>query len=58
MARRYCKCGRKIVVFRSKGRKGVKQGKEDHDLCQRCWESFQNSSRWIRPKADKEPDLC
>ena len=39
MARRYCECGRKIVVFRSKGFKGVKQGKSDHELCQKCWKA-------------------
>ncbi len=43
MARRYCECGRKVVVFRCKGFKGVKQGKEDHELCQRCWESERDS---------------
>lgn len=45
MARRYCKCGRKIVVFKSKGYKGVKQGKDDHDLFQQCWKSFKDSTQ-------------
>ena len=45
--RRYCKCGRKIVVFKCKGVSGVRQGKDDHDLCQRCWESFQDASRKV-----------
>jgi hypothetical protein len=39
MARRYCECGRKIVVFKCKGFKGVKQGKADHELCQKCWKA-------------------
>lgn len=42
--RRYCKCGRKVVVFKCKGFKGVKQAKDDHDLCQRCWQSFRDST--------------
>jgi len=49
MARRYCKCGRKIVVFKCKGFKGVKQGRDDHDLCQKCWRSEQDSKAWIPP---------
>lgn len=44
--RKYCDCGRKIVVFKSKGRKGVKQAKDDHDLCQRCWKGM----KWIVPE--------
>lgn len=39
MARRYCECGRKVVVRRSKNRGGVKQGKDDHELCQKCWKA-------------------
>lgn len=42
--RRYCKCGRKVVVYKSKGAKGVKQGDTDHDLCQQCWKSWKDSS--------------
>lgn len=45
MPRKYCDCGRKIVVFKCKGYEGVKQGKKDHDLCQKCWESFKDSNR-------------
>lgn len=45
--RKYCDCGRKIVVFKCKGYKGVKQGKPDHDLCQQCWESFKDSEREV-----------
>ncbi len=48
MSRRYCNCGRKIVVFKCKGYKGVKQGKDDHDLCQKCWESFRDSNRLLK----------
>lgn len=50
MARRYCNCGRKIVVYKSKGYKGVKQGKDDHDLCQKCWKAFRDKTggiQWI-----------
>lgn len=43
MARRYCECGRKVVVFKSKGFRGVKQGKDDHELCQECWKKEQDS---------------
>ena len=43
MARRYCECGRKILVYKSKGRSGVKQAKRDHELCQKCWESERDS---------------
>lgn len=42
--RLYCECGRKVVVFKSKGAKGVKQGKEDHNLCQRCWKRDKDSN--------------
>lgn len=48
--RRYCKCGRKVVVNRSKGKHGVKQGADDHDLCQRCYKSFRDSSNVKRTK--------
>lgn len=37
MARKYCECGRKVVVRKSKGRSGVQQSKDDHELCQQCW---------------------
>lgn len=47
--KRYCKCGRKVVVQKSKGNYGVKRGKEDHDLCQKCWKSFRDSN-WIVPE--------
>ena len=47
MARRYCKCGRKVVVKKSKGRRGVHQGDWDHDLCQKCYKSFRDSSYQI-----------
>jgi len=49
MARRYCECGRKIVVKKSKGFKGVKQGKGDHELCQLCWKR-ERDMRWIVPE--------
>lgn len=47
--RRYCKCGRKIVVFKCKGQKGVKQANPDHDLCQKCWKSERDSGKVHRP---------
>lgn len=47
--RRYCECGRKVVVKRSKGRPGFKQGKDDHDLCQQCYKRDRDM-RWIVPE--------
>lgn len=44
MARKYCECGRKIVVWRNKGFKGVKQAKDDHELCQQCWKRDRDSN--------------
>ena len=41
---RYCSCGRKIAVARSKGRAGVIQSK-NHDLCQKCWKAERDRER-------------
>ncbi len=48
MASKYCDCGRRIVVFKSKGFKGVKSPKgDDHVLCQKCWQSERDRTKKI-----------
>lgn len=43
--RRYCRCGRKIVVRKSYSHRVHVPAGSDHDLCQRCWRSMQDAQR-------------
>lgn len=50
MDHRYCECGRKILVYRHKGFKGMKRPNADHILCQRCWKSDKDSQQSTEKK--------
>ena len=51
-----CSCGRRIVSRRSQGFSGVTRPNPDHDLCQRCWKSFQDRAAGRRIHDERNRD--
>jgi hypothetical protein len=46
MRRLLCRCGRKIRVNYSKGRKGVRRPPDGaHDMCSKCWKAERDRMR-------------